>query len=217
MNCCAWADISHEMSLHDHLAASHNHGLVALSVIIAILASYVSLDLAGRVTVAAGRGRAAWLGGGAVAMGTGIWSMHYIGMLAFKLPVPVQYHWPTVAASLVAAIVASVIALFVTSRQTMGVLRAGLGSVFMGCGIAGMHYIGMAAMRLPAALQYTGWLVGLSVALAIGISFVALWLTFELRDDIRHFTWRRMNSAVVMGLAIPVMHYTGMAAASFTL
>jgi len=195
---------------------SHDHGLVLLSVVIAILASYVALDLAGRVTAATGRGQAAWLSGGAVAMGTGIWSMHYIGMLAFKLPVPVQYHWPTVALSLVAAIVASVIALFVTSRQTMRPSRAAIGSVFMGCGIASMHYIGMAAMRLPATSHYSLWLVVLSVILAIGISFVALWLTFELRDDISHFTWRRLNSAVVMGLAIPVMHYTGMAAASFT-
>ena len=195
---------------------SHDHGLVALSVIIAILASYVALDLVGRVTAATGRGRVAWLLGGAVAMGTGIWSMHYIGMLAFKLPVPVSYHWPTVALSWIAAISASAVALFVASRQTMGPLRAALGSVFMGCGIASMHYIGMAAMRLPATSDYSPLLVTLSVVLAIGISFVALWLTFELRDDTRHFNWRRTNSAVVMGLAIPIMHYTGMAAASFS-
>jgi PAS domain S-box-containing protein len=116
----------------------------------------------------------------------------------------------------VAAILASAVAMFVTSRQTMGPSRAAFGSIVMGCGIASMHYIGMAAMRLPATRHYSVWLVVLSVVLAIGISFVALWLTFELRDDIHHLTWRRVNSAIAMGLAIPIMHYTGMAAASFT-
>ena len=204
--------------LHSHgiWEASHDHGLVALSVVIAILASYVALELVSRVTAATGRGRAAWLLGGAVAMGTGIWSMHYVGMLAFKLPVLVRYHWPTVALSHIAAIVASAVALVVTSRRTMGLRRAALGSVFMGVGIAGMHYIGMAAMRLPATSHYSPPLVALSIVLAIGIAFVALWLAFELREDASHFNWRRINSAVVMGLAIPVMHYTGMAAVSFT-
>src|SRR5688572_23305094 len=203
--------------LHSHgiWPASHDDGLVGLSVVIAILASYVALELVSRVTAATGRGRAAWLLGGAMAMGTGIWSMHYIGMLAFRLPVPVRYHWPTVVLSLIAAIVASAVALFVTSRQTMGPRRAALGSAFMGGGIAGMHYIGMAAMRLPAVSLYSAPLVALSIVLAIGIAFVALWLTFELREDASHFNWRRINSAIVMGLAIPVMHYTGMAAVSF--
>src|ERR1700739_200671 len=141
-----------------NLIGSSNYALVALSVFIATFASYAALDLAGRVTAAGGWTRAAWLLGGAGAMGTGIWSMHYIGMLAFVLPVAVAYHWPTVLLSLVAAIFASVIALYVVSRQKMGVLQGVAGSVLMGAGIASMHYIGMAAMRLPAVCQFNSFL-----------------------------------------------------------
>jgi len=198
------------------LVGSYDYRLVALSVLIAILASYAALDLAGRVTSAQGKARLLWLNGGAIAMGFGIWSMHYIGMLAFRLPIPVQYDWPTVLLSLVAAIVASGIALFVASRHKMGVIRAVLGSIFMGSGIAIMHYTGMAAMRLFAMCSYSATLVTLSVILAIMISFVALWLTFYSRGETAAWSWRKILSAVVMGAAIPVMHYTGMAAASFT-
>ncbi len=196
------------------LASSYNYLLVALSAIIAVLASYAALDLAGRVTSARGRTRLLWLSGGAIAMGFGIWSMHYIGMLAFRLPVPVQYDWPTVLLSLLAAILASAVALFVVSRHQMGVSRASLGSILMGGGIAAMHYIGMAAMRLPAMCRYSPSLFVLSVVLAIVISFVALWLTFYFRTETA-WSWRKAVSALVMGAAIPVMHYTGMAAATF--
>src|SRR5882762_4269602 len=106
------------------LAGSYDYLLVALSVIIAVLASYAALDLAGRVTSARGKARLLWLSGGAIAMGFGVWSMHYIGMLAFRLPVPVQYDWPTVLLSLMAAIAASAVALVVVSRPRMGVKRA---------------------------------------------------------------------------------------------
>src|SRR5437016_13366245 len=154
---------SHELPL----AGSYDDLLVALSIVIAILASYAALDLARRVTAAQGRARILWLTGGATAMGFGIWSMHYIGMLAFRLPVPVAYHWPTVLLSLVAAILASAIALHVVSRQKMGAFRALAGSVLMGAGIASMHYIGMEAMRLPAMCQYDSFLVALSVFFAL--------------------------------------------------
>ena len=197
-----------------NFSCSHNYALVALSVLIAMFASYAALDLAGRVTAAGGWTRAVWLLGGAGAMGTGIWSMHYIGMLACMLPVPVAYHWPTVLLSLFAAILASAIALYVVSRQKMGAFRAFAGSVLMGGGIASMHYIGMAAMRLPAVCQYNSLLVVLSVAFAILISLAALWITFHLREKAAT-GWRKIAGAVVMGAAIPVMHYTGMAAASF--
>ena len=198
------------------MMGSFDYRLVVLSVLIAVLASYSALDLTGRVTAARGVARAVWLTGGAVAMGLGIWSMHYVGMLAFRLPVPVQYDWPTVLLSLLAAMFASAIALFVASRTTMGLARAAIGSVFMGGAIAGMHYIGMAAMRLPAKCSYSTAIVTVSVALAIVISFVALLLTFHFRGETTSGGWRKALSAVVMGAAIPVMHYTGMAAARFT-
>src|SRR6201997_2535146 len=198
------------------LIGSYNYALVALSVFIAMCASYAALDLASRVTAAGGWTRAAWLLGGAGAMGTGIWSMHYIGMLAFILPIPVAYHWPTVLLSLLAAILASVIALYVVSRQKMGASRAVAGSVLMGAGIASMHYIGMAAMRLPAICQFNSFLVVLSVVFAVSISLAALWITFPFREEVTGIGWEKLAGAVVMGAAIPVMHYTGMAAASFT-
>jgi len=199
-----------------NLIGSYNYALVALSVLIAIFASYAALDLAGRVTAAGGWTRAIWLLGGAGAMGTGIWSMHYIGMLAFILPIPVAYHWPTVLLSLFAAILASVVALDVVSRQKMGWFRALGGSVLMGAGIASMHYIGMAAMRLPAVCQFNSFLAVLSVVFAVLISLAALWITFHFRDRKTGIGWQKLTGAVVMGAAIPVMHYTGMAAASFT-
>jgi PAS domain S-box-containing protein len=199
-----------------NLIGSYNYALVALSVLIATFASYAALDLAGRVTAAGGWTRAIWLLGGAGAMGTGIWSMHYIGMLAFILPIPVAYHWPTVLLSLFAAILASVVALGVVSRQKMGWFRALAGSVLMGAGIASMHYIGMAAMRLPAVCQFNSFLVVLSVVFAVLISLAALWITFHFRDRKTGTGWQKLSGAVVMGAAIPVMHYTGMAAASFT-
>jgi len=199
-----------------NLTGSYNHALVALSVLIAMFASYAALDLAGRVTAASGWTRAVWLLGGADAMGTGIWSMHYIGMLAFILPIPVAYHWPTVLLSLFAAILASVIALDVVSRPKMGASRAVAGSVLMGSGIASMHYIGMAAMRLPAICQFNSSLVVMSVVFAVLISFAAIWITFHFRDEKTGIGWEKLAGAVVMGAAIPVMHYTGMAAASFT-
>src|SRR3989441_629948 len=181
-----------------------------------MFASYAALDLAARVTAAAGSTRAVWLLGGAGAMGTGIWSMHYLGMLAFVLPIPVAYHWPTVLLSLFAAILASVIALHVVSRQHMSVSRVVAGSVLMGAGIASMHYIGMAAMRLPAASHFNSVLVVLSVVLAVLISFVALSIVFQFRNEKTGLGWGKLAGAIVMGSAIPVMHYTGMAAASFT-
>jgi PAS domain S-box-containing protein len=199
-----------------NLIGSYNYGLVALSVLIAIFASYAALDLAGRVTAARGWTRAVWLLGGAGAMGTGIWSMHYIGMLAFILPIPVAYHWPTVLLSLFAAILASVIALYVGSRQKMGAFRALAGSVLMGGGIASMHYIGMAAMRLSAVCYFNSFLVVLSIVFAVLISLAALWITFHFRDEKKGIDWGKTAGAVLMGTAIPVMHYTGMAAASFT-
>src|SRR6195256_1930332 len=199
-----------------NLIGSYNYALVALSVLIAMFASYAALDLAGRVTAAGSWTRAVWLLGGAGARGTGIWSMHYIGMLAFVLPVTVDYHWTTVLLSLLAAILASVVALGVVSRQKMGASRAVAGSVLIGAGIASMHYIGMAAMRLPAMCQFNSSLVVMSVVFAVLISFAALWITFHFRDEKKGIGWEKLAGAVVMGAAIPVMHYTGMAAASFT-
>ena len=197
------------------LVGFYDYRLVAVSVLIAIFAAYAALDLAGRLTAARGASRIAWLIGGALAMGVGIWSMHYVGMGAFILPVPVEYDWPTVLLSMIAAVAASAVSLFVVSRKTMGMKAAIFGSLLMGIGIAAMHYIGMEAMRLPGMCHYSIGIVALSVVLAVVISFVAMWLTFGLRAQTTTWSWRKTGSAVVMGLAIPVMHYVGMAAVTF--
>src|SRR5713226_150429 len=208
-------EVSVLISPNTTLTGSYDYGEVSRSILIAIAASYAALDLAGRVTAASGRARAAWLSGGASAMGIGIWAMHIKGMLAFNLPVPVEYHWPTFLASLLVAILASAVALYVASRQKMGRFEALTGSLIMGSGIAGMHYMGMAAMRLPATTQFSRLLVTFSVLFAILFSLVALLMAFDLREETRWTVPRRLGSATVMGLAVSAMHYTGMAAASF--
>src|ERR1700690_3775974 len=196
------------------MSGTYDYQLVALSVAVAIVASCAALDLAGRVTVER-KSRAFWQIGGATSMGLGIWAMHYIGMLAFTMPIPVLYDLPTVGLSLRAAIIASGIALHILSRPLLLWPRQLLGSLAMGSGIAAMHYIGMAAMRMPARIHYNPGLVAISLALAVVISLVALILSFRVRDD-QHTTPRKLISALIMGSAIPVMHYTGMAAASFS-
>jgi PAS domain S-box-containing protein len=197
------------------LVGSYNYGEVARSILIAFAASYAALDLGGRVTAARGWARAAWLTGGAIAMGIGIWAMHFKGMLAFHLPVKVAYHWPTVLASLVIGVLASAIALYVATRQKMGPAEAWTGSLIIGGGIAAMHYVGMAAMRMAAVARFDPLVVALSVVLAILFSRLALMFTFDYRDDFRGTTLARLISAAGMGAAISLMHYTGMAAASF--
>src|SRR5580700_2651567 len=137
------------------LVGTYDYRLVALSVLIAMLASYAALDLGGRVTASHGLLRSVWLMGGAAAMGMGIWSMHYIGMLAYNLPVAVSYNWPTVLLSLIAAVLASAVALIAVSGNEMGALRISIGGLLMGIGIAAMHYVGMQAMRLPAICHFS--------------------------------------------------------------
>jgi NO-binding membrane sensor protein with MHYT domain len=199
------------------LTASYEPGLVALSVVIATLASYTALDLVGRVSAAQGRSRFTWLVGGAVAMGVGIWSMHFVGMLAFRLPVPTTYDVPLVLLSVVVALAASALALFIASRREL--TRSSLvgGGIVLGCAIAGMHYTGMAAVRAGCALTYRPGLFAASLGVAVTASMAALWLAFRFRqDESRRGTRLRWGAAVVMGMAIAGMHYTGMAAARFT-
>ena len=203
------------MNPSTHIASTYDYRLVALSVLIAICASYAALDLSGRITAARNNQRMAWLFGGAIAMGTGIWSMHYTGMLAYHLPIPVYYHIPTVALSLVAAIGASFIALFVVSRPRVGPLHVVGGSLLMATGIAGMHYTGMAAMRLSAMHHWDTTFVVLSLVIAMVVSLAALGLTFLFRED-KPDKSVKIICSVIMGVAIPAMHYTGMTAVSYT-
>jgi two-component system sensor histidine kinase/response regulator len=192
-----------------------NYSLVALSLLIAVCASYTALDVAGRATATTGRMRTVWLVGGTASMGLGIWSMHYIGMLAFGLPVKVYYHLPTVLVSLLAAIFASGVALVVASRPNWSWPGSIAASVVMGSGIASMHYIGMGAMRLPAMMIWNYSIIVLSVVIAIVVSLVAIWLAFRFRGETREIAPLKIASAGVMGVAVVAMHFTGMAAATF--
>jgi PAS domain S-box-containing protein len=197
------------------MTSSYDYGEVARSILIAIAGSYAALDLAGRVTVASGPARSRWLGGGALAMGIGIWEMHFKGMLALRLSVPVAYHWPTVLLSFVVAVITSGIALRIVSRPKMSALDLWTGSLIMGGGIAALHYLDMAAMRLAAVCRFDLRIVILSILFAIGFSFAALTLAFGLREETGGTPWRRIASALVIGAAISAMHYTGMASARF--
>jgi two-component system sensor histidine kinase ChiS len=198
------------------MTGEYNAWLQLLSFVVAVIASYVALDAASRVSSAPRRVAHYWLAGGAVSMGTGIWSMHFIAMLAFELPIKMGYDVPITLLSMGLAILASGFALHTINRDSLSTLRLLASGVVMGIGIASMHYVGMAAMRMSPAIQYDPLLYALSVLVAIGASVVALWISFQLRSDsVAYVALKRMGSAVVMGIAIVGMHYTGMAAANF--
>jgi diguanylate cyclase (GGDEF)-like protein len=197
------------------MVGTYNYLLVIVSVIVAILASYTALDLATRISASRGEAQRVWLSGGAFSMGMGIFSMHFVGMLAFSLPIAVGYDVITTLLSLAIAIVVSGFALFIVSRETLGVRRLTGGAVLMGLGICAMHYTGMAAMETHPHITYDATLFALSVGIAVAASFAALWIAFTLRDGGGWKRYAKLGSAVVMGFAITGMHYTGMAAAQF--
>ena len=197
------------------VSGSYNYWLVVLSVLVATLASYTALDLTSRITASKGRAAKLWLLGGAFSMGTGIWSMHFIGMLAFKLPVPMGYDVPVTLLSMLIAIVVSGFALYTVTRSRLTARNLLTGGVLMGIGIASMHYTGMAAMETSPPIQYDPALFVASVVIAIGASLAALSIAFALRTDSLWMIYAKYGAAIVMGIAITGMHYTGMAAARF--
>ena len=196
------------------MQATYNHWLVGLSVAVAVLVSYTALSLAARVAAAGARFAHAWLIGGALAMGIGIWSMHFIGMMAFTLPIALRYDVTLTMLSLAAAVIASGSAIRIAAGARLGSLRLVAGALVMGAGISAMHYLGMRAIMIAPGISYDAVLVLASVAIAVAASFAALWLSFTLRTG---HTWlmalARVGASVIMGIAISGMHYTGMAAA----
>jgi PAS domain S-box-containing protein len=197
------------------MAGSYNYGLVALSILIAMLGSYATIDLAGRVKASHGGSRLSWRIGGATAMAIGTWAMHYTGMLAFSLPVPIRYDWPTALLSFLPSLLASAVALVVVIRPKMESSRAFVASFFIGGGIAALHYTAMASMRFQGMHRYSPALVTVSVLLAMLFALLSVWLTFLFRDEPRDWKLRKLASVALMGTAIWAMHYTGMATASF--
>ncbi len=199
-------------------ASGYDPILVILSVAIAIGAGYTALDMAGRVALSQGLSRRLWLAGGAFAMGLGIWSMHFTGMLAFHVGQTLMtYDVTLTVASMLVAIAASWWALWVASRPRIRPRNLIAGGFLMGFGIAAMHYVGMAAMRMPTVTGYDPWLVMASLVIAVAGSIAALWLTFRLREQ-ASTVWSglRIASATLVGVAISGMHYVGMAAAHFS-
>ena len=191
--------------------------LVAVSVLIAIFAAYAALALASRVHAVEGRFRTAWLAGGSLAVGLGIWAMHFVGMLAFRLPIPVAYSVPMVILSALVPVAASALMLFLLSRDRLpgGVLLAAV--IPVGVALAGMHLLGMAALRVDAHVAFYTPLVAAAWGLAFAAAFGLLWLGRELRHDESPAGRRRkLVAAAGVGATIAAMHYTAMAAAHFT-
>ncbi|SDX13125.1 bifunctional diguanylate cyclase/phosphodiesterase [Pseudomonas sp. NFACC08-1] len=198
------------------LIGSYSPALVSISLFVAVLASYTALDLAGRIATAQGRAAHLWMAGGALAMGVGIWSMHFIGMLAFSLPVELGYDVSITALSLLVAILSSGFALWLVSQPRLPAWQLAFGALIMGAGISTMHYTGMAALRMQPGIDYDPTLFGASLVIAVGASAAALWIAFRLRQNTPHVRLARAGAAVVMGVAIVGMHYTGMAGARFS-
>ncbi|MBD8709087.1 EAL domain-containing protein [Pseudomonas sp. CFBP 13711] len=197
------------------LIGHYTYSLVLISFLVAILASYTTLDLAGRIASASGRARGLWMGGGALSMGVGIWSMHFIGMLAFNLPIQLAYDIPLTVLSLIIAIFSSGFALWLVSHDRVPLPHLLFGAVVMGLGTSAMHYTGMAAMRMQPGIDYDPGLFGLSLLIAVSASAVALAIAVRLRRQTPYVRLARAGAAVIMGFAILGMHFTGMSAANF--
>ncbi|HSW21041.1 MAG TPA: MHYT domain-containing protein, partial [Ramlibacter sp.] len=189
--------------------------LVVISILVAVLASYTALALAGRVRHAKRGGAVPWIIGGGFAMGTGIWAMHFVGMLAFRMPIPLGYDLELTFVSWLLAAVISSAALWQAGLPNLRAKHLAVSALLMGVGIAAMHYLGMAAMLMEPGIQWNPALVVLSILIAISAASVALWIASRLRDRTAGALRARALAAVVMGLAIVGMHYTGMAAAGF--
>ena len=189
--------------------------LVTVSLIVAFIAAFTALDTAGRVAVSRGCLAKLWLAAGGTAMGIGIWAMHFIGMLAMMMPMTMRYDIPLTALSLLVAIAASIFA-FAQGVQGSHLTRRRLvlGTLILGSGVVAMHYIGMNALMIEPGIRWDKPLVALSVIIAYAASGAALWLAFHLRQG-ESLLLMRICAALVMGIAIAGMHYTGMAAAEY--
>lgn len=200
------------------LAGTYDSRLMALSVIIALLASYTALDLIGRIRAAEGRVAYGWLLGGAISMGTGVWSMHFVGMLALELPIKMGYRVDLTTVSWLLAVLGSLIALHLASGRTLSRARPLCGTASMAGAIVSMHYLGMAAMDMTPAIVYDPYWVAASIAIALAASAAALHVGFNLPPSGGFSEFgRKAAAASLLGCAISGMHYAGMKAADFPL
>lgn len=197
------------------LNQSYDLILVFASVLIAILAAYAALGSAGCIrTSDTARAKRLWLSLGAGSMGIGVWAMHFVGMIALSLPIKVSYDLVVTVASVIPAILASVVVLHFTSLDRISRVRLVVGGVLMGAGIGTMHYMGMAAIRMEGLILYDPLLFIASIVVAIALSIVALYTHSKATNSRKSLVhWASIAAAVVMGLAVSCMHYSGMAAA----
>ncbi|TAL02118.1 MAG: hypothetical protein EPO08_07865 [Rhodospirillaceae bacterium] len=193
--------------MNTYIPHDHDLTLVVLSYVVAFFASYTALDMGERLRKAGRSSRRLWLTGSAVVLGGGIWSMHFIAMLAFRVALTVSYDATTTILSLFIAIMFTAIGFYIVARGRLTILRLITAGTVVGFGVAAMHYTGMAAMRISANVHYDPLLFIASVAIAMAASVVALWLAFSV-----HSAWQKFAAALVMAAAICGMHYTGMAA-----
>lgn len=190
------------------MEATYDPVLVVLLFLISVLGSFTALRLATRIPSLAKEQLLPWLLAAATALGGGaIWSMHFIAMLAYQMPMPVTYDLGLTVVSAIIAIVVTGAGLFIMGRGKASGIKLLFAALLTGLGVATMHYTGMAAMQMPASLQYDNTLVALSGLIAVVAAAAALWLAFNLRGN-----WQRFGSAIIMGIAVSGMHYTGMAA-----
>jgi len=194
------------------IPATYDVMLVGLSFLVAVFGSYTALQLAMGIPEADKGAMVMWLTGAALALGGGaIWSMHFIGMLAYEVDIPLAYDAAITFASLLIAVVVTGLGLLIVGRSHGNPWKLVIGGIFTGLGVAAMHYTGMEALIMPADLTYSPLLFAASIVIALVAATAALWLAFNMRG-----TAQRFGSAVVMGLAVCGMHYTGMAAAILT-
>src|SRR3990167_5763568 len=195
--------------------SSYDPLLVLMSLCIAVFTSGMALQLAG---VARDSETAWWrqvtILTGSLALGAGVWSMHFIGMLAFQLCAEVRFDLDVTLLSMLPSLAASWVALTVLARRNLSLLQLCIGGLLVGAGIGAMHYSGMAAMQMAPLLRYDPWMFGVSILVAVALAILALWVRFGLENRLPSLM-ALLLSAVVMGLAISGMHYTGMAAARF--
>jgi NO-binding membrane sensor protein with MHYT domain len=196
------------------VSGTYQPGLVCLSIAVAVASSFVTLDLAARIGNVHGFERRLWLVAGSLMMGLGIWSMHFVGMLAYEMHgMDMRYDLGTTIASIVPAIAGSGVALWLVSRPALTWPRWIYGGGFLGLAIVSMHYVGMEAMRMPAVIRYDPAWFAASIAIAVAASLAALWIAFHYRSEARLLDARRGVAALVLGGAIAGMHYAGMAVA----
>lgn len=199
------------------LSASYDVRLVALSLVIAIISSYTALDMAGQVSVAQGWARKLWLAGSAIALGISIWVMHFIAMLAYQLPIEINYNFPIILLSMVVAIVFSGLGLFIVTRQLLNLPMLLAAGILIGMGTIGMHFTAMMGMRLAAIPVYDMKLVVLGDVSTVVLSFAALWLAFypSAKTIVPGESTGKIGSAILAGIATDALHYIAMAAVNF--